>query len=394
MRVLFSSTSGSGHFQPLVPLLRAFRDRGDEVLVVVPSNLAATIEEMGVEYRLGAQPATEDATRVWSQFASLERREASRLVEREWFAHLCLEAMLPTIERAVSEWSPELVVRETCEYAALVSADEASLRHVAVGISTAEAESRVLRGLVGPILDQRRMGLADRAFHAPYLTKFPSTLDPSPFPTTLRYRENDVVAARPLPPWWPDNDAPLLYLTLGTMAMRLGAGVRLLRAMLDELVGLDVRILVTTGPSTSPEELGVVPGNVHVESWVEQADVLRDTALVICHGGSGTVFGALAAGVPLVIVPMFADQPTNAKLVADAGAGVALGEGSGSSQENAQELFAQLPRLGALVEEVLGNDRFALAAQRLAVELNSADSAATLAQRLASDDPAFDPASH
>jgi UDP:flavonoid glycosyltransferase YjiC (YdhE family) len=386
VRVLLTSTSGSGHFQPLVPLIRAFRDRGDDVMVVAPAALARTLEATGVEYRLGDEPTSEDATRVWSQFSSLERRDAARLVEREWFARLCLEAMLPAVEAAIREWSPDLVVRETCEYAAAVAADAASLRHAQVGISTAAAESRVLRGLVAPTLDERRMGLADRVFHAPYLTKFPASLDPSPFPTTLRYRERDDVAARPLPDWWPDSDAPLVYLTLGTMAMRLGAGPSLLRAMLEALGDLDVRILVTTGPSTRPEELGPVAKNVHVEAWVDQVDVLDVAALVICHGGSGTVFGALAAGVPLIAAPMFADQPTNARLVVDAGAGVALAEGGGSAEENTRALFEHLPRLGALVEDVLGDQRFTLAAHALAVELRSADSPATLARRLGSVD--------
>jgi hypothetical protein len=355
-------------------------------MVVVPAKLATTLEEMGVEYRLGDEPTSEDATRVWSQFSALERRDAARLVEREWFAHLCLEAMLPTVEAAVRDWSPELVVRETCEYAAAVAADVASIRHVQVGISTAAAESRVLRGLVAPTLDERRMGLAERVFHAPYLTKFPASLDPSPYPTTVRYREREDVAARPLPDWWPGNNAPLIYVTLGTMAMRLGAGTRLLREVLDALKDLDARILVTMGPSTRPEELGVVSKNVHVEAWVEQADVLNVAALVICHGGSGTVFGALAAGVPLVVAPMFADQPTNAKLVADAGAGLALAEGGGSAEVNTRELFERLPLLATLVDGVLREERFALAARGLAVELGDADSPATLARRLATDD--------
>jgi len=58
VRVLLTSTSGSGHFQPLVPLIRAFRDRGDDVMVVVPAILATTLEEMGVEYRLGDEPTS------------------------------------------------------------------------------------------------------------------------------------------------------------------------------------------------------------------------------------------------------------------------------------------------------------------------------------------------
>ena len=83
---------------------------------------------------------------------------------------------------------------------------------------------------------------------------------------------------------------------------------------------------------------------------------------------------------------MFADQPTNAKLVADAGAGLALAEGGGSAEVNTRELFERLPLLATLVDEVLREERFALAARGLAVELGDADSPATLARRLATDD--------
>jgi hypothetical protein len=43
--------------------------------------------------------------------------------------------------------------------------------------------------------------------------------------------------------------------------------------------------------------------------------VLPHAALVVCHGGSGSTFGALAAGVPLVIWPLFADQFRNGRAV-------------------------------------------------------------------------------
>ncbi|MEJ7566784.1 MAG: nucleotide disphospho-sugar-binding domain-containing protein [Gaiellaceae bacterium] len=71
-------------------------------------------------------------------------------------------------------------------------------------------------------------------------------------------------------------------------------------------------------------ELGEVPANVHVERWVPQAQVLADAAAIVCHGGAGTTLGALAAGVPAVFVPLFADQPHNAVRAAGAGAGVVV----------------------------------------------------------------------
>jgi UDP:flavonoid glycosyltransferase YjiC (YdhE family) len=47
-------------------------------------------------------------------------------------------------------------------------------------------------------------------------------------------------------------------------------------------------------------------------------------AAMICHGGSGTVTAAMAAGVPAVVVPLFADQPYNAGRLTELGAGITL----------------------------------------------------------------------
>jgi UDP:flavonoid glycosyltransferase YjiC (YdhE family) len=45
---------------------------------------------------------------------------------------------------------------------------------------------------------------------------------------------------------------------------------------------------------------------------------------VICHGGAGTTLGALALGLPLLILPQGADQYVIADLVLTAGAGLLL----------------------------------------------------------------------
>ena len=55
--------------------------------------------------------------------------------------------------------------------------------------------------------------------------------------------------------------------------------------------------------------------------------VMPHTTVMVCHGGFGTVRAGLAAGVPMVVLPLFADQPYNARRVADLGAGIALDGG-------------------------------------------------------------------
>ena len=96
------------------------------------------------------------------------------------------------------------------------------------------------------------------------------------------------------------------------------------RGAIDALAGLPVRLLVTVGRDRDPAELGPVPANVRVERWVPQADLMPHVAAMVCHGGSGTVTMGLAGGVPMAVVPLFADQPWNAERVDALGAGIAL----------------------------------------------------------------------
>ena len=79
---------------------------------------------------------------------------------------------------------------------------------------------------------------------------------------------------------------------------------------------------MTTGRGIDPASLAPIPANIHVEQWWPHADVMPHTVVVVGHGGFGTTMMTLAAGVPQVIVPLFAfDQTINAERVAAIGAG-------------------------------------------------------------------------
>lgn len=115
-----------------------------------------------------------------------------------------------------------------------------------------------------------------------------------------------------------------MYVSFGTVLGHMDIAAETYRVALAAAARIDARVLLTIGHRFDPSLLGEPPRNVHVEPWVDQVDVLAQADVVVCHGGSGTTFGALAAGVPLVIVPLFADQFTNGTLVDRAGAGMVV----------------------------------------------------------------------
>jgi MGT family glycosyltransferase len=113
----------------------------------------------------------------------------------------------------------------------------------------------------------------------------------------------------------------LAYVTFGTVFNVVDEGFR---AAVLAAADVAEEVLVTVGRAADPALLGDVPGNVTVERFVPQAEVLPRSAVVVCHGGSGTVLAALAHGVPVLCLPRGADQFANATNVARVGAGADL----------------------------------------------------------------------
>lgn len=83
-------------------------------------------------------------------------------------------------------------------------------------------------------------------------------------------------------------------------------------------------VLLSIGNKVQVSDLGDVPHNFIVISYVPQIEVLKHTKLFITHGGMNSTNEGLYYGVPLVVIPLSADQPIIARQVANLGAGVAL----------------------------------------------------------------------
>ncbi len=130
------------------------------------------------------------------------------------------------------------------------------------------------------------------------------------------------------PPWveewrspWPEDDPrPLVIVSLSSTYM---AQERVLARATEGLGRLDARVLVTTGPAIDPSSLAAAPNTAVVRS-APHAVLFRQAAVVVTHAGMGTATRALAAGVPLVCLPMGRDQLDVAARVVHAGAGVRL----------------------------------------------------------------------
>jgi MGT family glycosyltransferase len=96
-----------------------------------------------------------------------------------------------------------------------------------------------------------------------------------------------------------------------------------LQRVMDAMGTLPVRAIVTAGPAVDVTALRPA-SNVTVVASAPHRQILPHASVVITHGGHGTVVKALAAGVPLVLLPHGRDQGDTSVRVSSLGAGMAL----------------------------------------------------------------------
>ncbi len=150
---------------------------------------------------------------------------------------------------------------------------------------------------------------------------------------------------------WPDlDDRPLVLVGFSSTYQDQGP---LLRRVVDALSALPLRAVVTRGQMLSADEVASTD-NVAIVASAPHRQILTRASLVVSHCGHGTTIKALAAGVPMVCIPMGRDQNDTAARVVYHGAGIRLSP------------KASPARIGKAVQSVLGEDRFQAAATRLA----------------------------
>lgn len=358
MRVLVATTAGAGHFAGLLPFARACTRAGHEVRVAAPASFAATVRREGLTHEPVPDAEPADLAAVFGQIPSLTRHGADDLVIQEVFGRLDLQAALPQMRTIAAGWRPDVVLREPSELASYVVAQERGVPHVQANIGLGRLDDRMLPLLDAPLdevgCDGAGLRTAARWTTVPPSFDVPAELATGPV-SHVRAPSVDDTGAAALPDWWNSSDEPLAYVTFGSVAASIGLFPVFYRRVLEQLRELPVRVLLTLGEAGDPEQLGLVPPNVHVERWWPQAQVMAGAAVVVGHGGFGTTQAALVAGVPQVVLPLFSfDQFLNAERVAASGVGVALVDPDASNR-SAGDLVPHGPEAAAqLGDAVLG----------------------------------------
>src|SRR5947199_7091190 len=96
MRVLFSSTRGAGHLQPLLPYARALVARGLEVAVAAPEEVGNTVREAGLPHLPFDHPGDDSLAPIWARLRGASETEMMTIAASEIFAGVNAKTALPS----------------------------------------------------------------------------------------------------------------------------------------------------------------------------------------------------------------------------------------------------------------------------------------------------------
>jgi UDP:flavonoid glycosyltransferase YjiC (YdhE family) len=381
MRFLMTTHSGAGHFGPMIPFAHALLRAGHEVLVGVPRSAAPMVVRAGLEPYPLDEPLWEIEAPYWEAASATDDDAAAKIAVTDVFGRLRGPAMLPGLLDVVAGWRPDVVIHEITEIAGVAAAERHGVPHVRLGIGLVMNQHWGLELLNPPLEELRsRIGLrpdprGGRLAGSPFVTQAPRSLESPSAGRDTAWRFRAPLGGERLPDWWPGNDDPLVYVSYGTAVPNIDEFRAICRDTIETVADLPIRVLFTVGDQTDPDTLGPLPPSVHVERWVPQADVMPHAAAMVGHGGSGSTLMAMAAGVPLAVVPFFADQPMNAERIAELGAGIALPRGA-----------AAIPELPGAIAALLHDRTYARRAGLVAAdiaELPPVDDAVTALEDIA-----------
>lgn len=396
-RILVALWDGGGTLAPELAVVRALVGRGHDVTVIGDAVLADEVAAAGARHvpwatapqHVSRRPE-DDFVRDWEaknpmqlfarvrdrflcgparQFADdvaaeLRRRPADVVVASQMLlgaqvgaegAGVPLVLLFPNIYALPgtgqppvgSGWSPargplgrarDRVFERLMERAFDSGLDALNAARVAHGVAPLTHTLDQMRG-------HRTLLLVERAFD------FPATLPPG-----VRYAGAQLDDPSWTAPWTPPaGDDPLVLVATSTTFQNQVPDLRRIAAALGTL---PVRGVITAGPSLDLSGFDAPP-NVQVVASAPHRDVLRHAAAVVTHGGHGTVVKSLAAGVPLLVLPMGRDQGDNAARVVAHGAGLRLRRSAGAAA------------IAGAVRRLLEDPSFRAAAARLGDEIRA-----------------------
>ncbi|MDH6128771.1 glycosyltransferase [Kitasatospora sp. GP82] len=356
MRILFTFIGGSGHFRPLIPVARAAQAAGHTVAVAGAGGRGSEIAAAGFTAFATSGPRRRTET---TERRTLDTPDPEAEVRQltEGFARRGARRHAAAVLELARTWKPDVLVRDEVDFGTAIAAESLALPCATVLVLAAGGFLRKevvaeplheLRNEYGLPLDPELAMLERNLVLAPFPPSFRNPRFPLPA-DVFSFRQSAVA------PSASTSRTPTVYFTLGTVNNTSDLFSRVLTGLRE----LPVNVVVTVGDRVDPAELGPLPDRVRVEKFVPQELLLPQCDLVISHGGSGSLVGTLAHGLPSVLLPLGADQPYNAQRCVELGTAQVLDPVTVTPDE-----------VRTTVSAVLADQSYRRAAERIRDEIN------------------------
>ncbi len=367
MNILIVVQPGEGHFQPLLPLAQALRERGHAPAFATSASFCASVAAAGFPaFPVGVDWHQSAIEQTFPEFAALPYRRHPRFFMASIFCGPPAHAVAADIIALAATWPPALIVRDCWDYGSTIAAETLGVPIVTAGLGFFFAPERLV-AVIGAQWSELRATFnlpADPTFQQLYRDLYlhycPLSFAPLPaIPgATHAIRPPSTFVANQLPPpeWLEElPPRPTVYVSLGTVYNQVPA---LFEQIIAGLRDQPYNVVMTCGRQLEPAAFGDCGANVTVAQYIPQAQVLSRCDLSITHGGYNSVMAALTYGVPQIVIPFAADQPYNARRCA------ALGSGQILAPENVDAASIQ-----ATVERILAQPSYRTAAQAIKHEI-------------------------
>jgi UDP:flavonoid glycosyltransferase YjiC (YdhE family) len=325
MRVLVVASPMVGHVLPLVPIATALQAAGHDVVVATGGDGLPAVSTSGLAVRDVAPGIS-----ITALFASrallhpLKARRAAQGEEREpdLVGVLFGAVAARTVEGVLAladEWQPDLVVHEPFAVAGSLAAARHGAPTVLVNMTLFDAEKLFAVTMAHVGRTARTAGVDRIRPPADVLLTAPPSLAGPQRGTPMRFVP---VAGNGTAPedLTRRGDRPRIIASRSTVADP--RPDRLMSSVVAAAAGLDLDVVLARPDrrvARSP-----LPPNVRTTEWLPFPAVFPAASGAVHHGGAGTLFTGLAAGIPQLVVPGAGDRKVNAELLTARGAGFAV----------------------------------------------------------------------
>ncbi|MEO8604565.1 MAG: glycosyltransferase [bacterium] len=326
-RVLVTVYPQVGHLHPLIPTARALADAGCRVLVAISARQHAPLAAAGLEAVDLGPSQDEVSPRVREVMPALlaAAPAARRAIAFSFlFGHVYAAAIAEDLLACAREWRADVVFAGLESLAGPLVAAQIDrplvVSSFGTGLGQDVREASALA--VAPLWERAGLGVAVAAglFDGLLVDPCPPSLRPDDVAVGARSQRvrpaqyDGIGALPPLP-----AQRPLVYITFGTNPHF--ATAQRLQAIAQAISAVGAGAVIT---GVDRDAIGPLPDGVVAHAFVPQSALLPSCDVVLCHGGASTLFGALASGLPLLVMPLGADHFANAAAAARRGVAVVL----------------------------------------------------------------------